>query len=186
WRGRDAVPTVCADIPGTTGPSYTMTSADVGSRIVAVVRATNGGGTTTASSTPSADVTFGAPANSLLPALNGTPREGVEVVATAGMWASGAPIAFAYRWQRCDAAGALCADVPGATGTAYTATETDVGASLRIVVTASSAGGSTTAVSAASTPVLPPPPVSIEAPVVIGAPQDGSVLVAAAGSWSAN
>ncbi len=57
WRDCDSSGAGCATIAGAGGPSYTLTSGDVGHTVDAVVTATNGGGSTAATSAPSAVVT---------------------------------------------------------------------------------------------------------------------------------
>src|SRR3712207_7397053 len=47
------------------------------------------------------------------------------------------PIDYAYQWRRCDAGGENCADVAGATGDSYALSAADVGATIRVQVTAS-------------------------------------------------
>ena len=61
--------------------------------------------------------------------------------ATAGTW-SGSPTSFTYQWRRCDAAGAACTAVSGATRPSYPVTPGDVGVRLSLVVTAKGPGGS--------------------------------------------
>jgi hypothetical protein len=61
------------------------------------------------------------------PALTGAAQQGQTLTATPGTWTA-PDAAFGYQWQRCDAAGANCADVPGATAQTYAVTPTDVGA----------------------------------------------------------
>jgi hypothetical protein len=81
------------------------------------------------------------------PTVTGTAQQGQTLTATPGAWT--APDAtFAYRWQRCDAAGANCADVAGATTSTYAVTTADVGATLHVVVTATNRFGSASATSA--------------------------------------
>jgi hypothetical protein len=75
------------------------------------------------------------------PTVTGTAQQGQTLTATAGAWTAG-DATFGYQWQRCDAAGANCADVPGATTQTYAVTAADVGATLRVVVTATNRFGS--------------------------------------------
>jgi hypothetical protein len=93
-----------------------------------------------------------APRNTELPTVSGTPAAGETLTATPGTW-SGKPTSFAYQWQRCDAAGATCTDISGATGQAYVIAEVDFGSTLRVAVTARNTVASTTAVSAATNAV---------------------------------
>lgn len=75
------------------------------------------------------------------PTVTGTAQQGQTLTATPGTWT--APEAtFGYQWQHCDAAGANCVDVPGATTQTYAVTPADVGATLLVVVTASNRFGS--------------------------------------------
>jgi hypothetical protein len=75
------------------------------------------------------------------PTITGTAQQGQTLTATSGTWT--APDAtFGYQWQRCDAAGANCVDVPGATTSTYAVTAADVGTTLRVVVTATNRFGS--------------------------------------------
>ena len=67
------------------------------------------------------------------PGITGTPQQGQTLSASAGTW-SNTPT-LAYQWQRCDATGAACADVPGATTQTYAVLPTDVGATFRVTVT---------------------------------------------------
>ena len=75
------------------------------------------------------------------PTVTGTAQQGQALTATPGTWT--APDAtFGYQWQHCDATGANCVDVPGATTQTYAVTATDVGSTLHVVVTATNRFGS--------------------------------------------
>lgn len=89
------------------------------------------------------------PKNTKPPAISGTAVVGSTLVATRGAW-SGSPTSFHYGWSRCDATGAACIAIGGATARIYTVTSTDVGHTLRVTVTARNADGSSSATSAAS------------------------------------
>jgi hypothetical protein len=78
------------------------------------------------------------------PAITGTAAQGQTLTATTGTW-DGAATSFTYQWQRCDPAGANCADIAGATGVTYPVVAADAGATLRVGVTATGRFGSTTA-----------------------------------------
>jgi hypothetical protein len=81
------------------------------------------------------------------PTITGTAQQGQTLTATPGTWT--APDAtFGYQWQRCDAAGANCVDVPGATTSAYAVTAADAGTTLHVVVTATNRFGSAPGTSA--------------------------------------
>ena len=150
WRDCDASGAGCVDIAGATGSSYLLQAADVGHTLRVVVTATNGSGSTPATSAQTgvvAAATSGAPVNSVLPSVSGTAQQGQTLSASTGTW-SGSPTSFAYRWRDCDASGAGCVDIAGATGSSYLLQAADVGHTLRVVVTATNGSGSTPATSA--------------------------------------
>ena len=72
---------------------------------------------------------------------------GPDADATNGTWTN-SPTGFAYQWRRCDAGGASCTNISGATNSTYVLVAADVGQTIRVVVTATNAGGSTPATSA--------------------------------------
>jgi len=85
------------------------------------------------------------PENTEPPAVVGTPMDGELVTAKDGEWTGEDPTAFSYQWQSCDAAGANCANVNGATAKVYRVATADVGHRLRVVVTAKNSSGTTSA-----------------------------------------
>jgi PKD repeat protein len=111
-----------------------------------------------------------APANTSPPTISPMAPERATAYARPGTWTGTAPITFSYQWQRCDAAGGSCADVDGATARSYALTPSDVGSTLRVVVTATNGGGATAASSATSS-VVPERPT----------PPPGDPVIAAAG-----
>jgi hypothetical protein len=97
--------------------------------------------------------------NTGVPAISGTPGAGSTLTADPGDWQGTPTIAYSYQWQRCDAAGANCVDIPGATGHTYDLTSADVGHTVRVVVVATNdAGASSPATSGASAVVAAPAP----------------------------
>ena len=153
WQRCNAGGANCRIVAGVAGQSYGLTAADAGSTIRVSVTARNAFGSRTARSAPTAAVRAAAvPVNTALPAISGTTQVGQTLTATTGTW-TGSPTAFAFQWQRCDAAGAICATIAGATGATYLVGSADAGATLRVAVTATNAMGSATAVSAQTAPV---------------------------------
>ena len=65
------------------------------------------------------------------------------VTTTDPSWLGGS-LTTARRWQRCDADGTACTDIPGATSLTYVVTPQDAGKTLRAVFTATNAAGTTT------------------------------------------
>jgi hypothetical protein len=123
--------------------------------------------------------------NTARPAVTGTPRDASVLNASTGAWNGTPTISYAYEWQRCTAAGASCATVPGATTASYTVTGADVDSTLRAVVTArNDAGVSAPAVSSVTARVTKRPPVNASLPVVSGTVRDGSPLSTTLGTWT--
>jgi hypothetical protein len=92
--------------------------------------------------------------NTGTPAISGTLEGGSTVTADPGDWQGTPTITYTYQWQRCDAAGANCVDIAGATGQTYELTDADVGHTVRVVVVANNnAGASSPATSGATTVV---------------------------------
>ena len=127
------------------------------------------------------------PVNTQAPTISGAPQSGQTLTADPGSWSGTPPIDYAYEWRRCDTSGANCNAI--ATGSTYTATDDDVGATLRVAETASNAAGSATATSSPTTVVVgsSSPPVNTAVPTIS---QSGSLhlnpddsLTANPGSW---
>jgi hypothetical protein len=81
------------------------------------------------------------------PTVTGTAQQGQTLTATTGTWGD-EPDSYTYQWQHCDASGANCTDVAGATAATYAVTAADVGFTLRADVTATNRYGSAMAPSA--------------------------------------
>lgn len=145
WQRCDAVGGTCGDTAGATGQTYTVAAADVGGTIRVVVTATNAAGVASAASGPTAVVvTAGsAPASTAQPNPHGTAQVGQTLTVDNGTWTGATPITYTYQWQRCTGAGSGCANIVGASASAYVATAADVGLRLRAIVTATNGVGST-------------------------------------------
>ncbi len=94
-------------------------------------------------------------ANTSTPSIAGNPVSGQVLAANAGGW-TGTPT-FAYQWERCDANGLNCGDIPNASSAGYQAQPADVGSTVVAAVTASNADGSETAWSSPTDVVSPAP-----------------------------
>src|SRR2546423_230904 len=60
-----------------------------------------------------------APANTSLPTISGTLRDGQTLTGSPGAWSGTTPINYAYQWQRCDVLTGICNPVAGATPATY-------------------------------------------------------------------
>jgi thermitase len=81
------------------------------------------------------------PTNATLPAISGTAQPGQTLSATTGSW-SESPTSYAYQWERCNTSGASCSAIEGASAQSYTVAPGDLGATLRVAVSASNSAGS--------------------------------------------
>jgi thermitase len=145
WLRCDAAGANCTTISGATAVTYALVSADVGSTIRSRVTATNAAGSMSAQSAQTGVVVATRPVNTSVPVLSGTPRPGQTLTSSAGSWTGTAPLGYVYQWLRCDASGAGCVSISGATGSSYTLASIDLGSTLRARVQASNAAGSTQA-----------------------------------------
>jgi hypothetical protein len=132
----------------------------------------------------------GPPLLSTPPTVVGPPVAGQLLAAVPGMWEGGKPLAFTYQWRRCDAAGANCDPITGATGESYRPVTADVGHSLRVYVTATAGAGSavtTTDPTAAVSPAGTSPaarPTNLKLPQIVGNAQAGQILTSSVGNWT--
>jgi hypothetical protein len=170
------------DISGQTGSTYTLASADVGTSVRVLETATNADGPASAWSNAIGPVQGAPPVLVTEPSIGGTPQRTMTLVASPGTWTA-SPTSFAYQWQRDTGSG--FADIGGATGSSYVLGAPDLGASVRVVVTASNVDGpSAPAPSDAVGPVADlEPPFNITPPSILGTAQEGRLLTATNGDW---
>ena len=147
----------CISISGATGSTYVLTAADLGFRMRVRVTASNADGSQTVASNPTGAV-VGPPVLLGPPSVRGAVLVGSVVTAEPGRWAGRQPIAFSYRWLRCNSAGGECAEISGATNRTYRVTSADVNRKLRFNVTARNAIASVTVISGESTTGAEPLP----------------------------
>jgi hypothetical protein len=107
------------------------------------------------------------PANVTAPSITGTARVGETLTAAGGDWTGTPTIVLDHQWQRCDAHGAGCVNLAGATAASYTAVADDAQRTLRVVVLAGNWISSVSQAASAPTGVVadpPPPPPASPAP----------------------
>ncbi len=145
WQTCDASGENCEDISGANANAYVplvseMTETDI---LRAVVTAENAAGSTGATSEATAVLTPGPPWSIEAPTIKGTAREGETLTASKGSWAGTGSAEYDYQWQRCT--NASCSPIDHATGLSYRATSSDVGSTLKFIVTAKTAVGEASA-----------------------------------------
>jgi hypothetical protein len=128
-----------------------------------------------------------APVNTGEPQITGTPRVGQVQRTTRGSWTGTDPIAYTYRWFRCDGPGqpdaSDCRRISNASDNTHVARQADAGFRLRSQVTATNADGSDTATSNPTEVIQSAKPVNTTEPSITGSPVVGNRLQANRGQW---
>jgi len=100
--------------------------------------------------------TSAVPRNTKAPVIQGTAAVGQTLTSTRGSWTN-SPTSFTFAWSQCDASGAACLLITGATRSHYTVATGDLGHTLRVTVTARNASGVTpTPATSAPTAIVSP------------------------------
>jgi hypothetical protein len=187
WFHCDANGAGCAPVSGVSSPTpadYVIVADDMDHTLRLLLTVTDVG-QASAWSSPTAIVPR-PPANVARPAIGGAASAGNVLTASPGTWSGTPPLSFRYSWHRCDATGLACMPVAGATTAGYALSVLDIGATLRVAVSASNAGGtSPPAVSRATAVVTPAAVQNVERPAVDGVAAVGRTLTATSGRWSA-
>jgi hypothetical protein len=139
------------NIGGATASTYTLVEADEGNAIRCVVTATNASGSASANSnaiTPEDE-----PANSVAPAVTGSPQIGQVLTCSTGTWTNN-PDSYTYQWQADTGSG--FANISGETVGTYTVDSGDVspGDDIRCQVVASNENGSSSTVNSNTVTVV--------------------------------
>jgi hypothetical protein len=190
WERCNGNGRACAAIPKATASSYTITGADLGHALLAVVQATNGTTMQYAFSTstpPVVDRSVRGPAPLAGPAVAGAGIQGQQLIAQAGIWQGVGPIVFGYGWYRCDTGGSHCSPIAGASHNVYTTGSADVGRTIGLTLTVGDLIGKTTSyasligpIAAANSKLVP-----TTQPTIAGTARVGGELSADTGGWSA-
>jgi uncharacterized delta-60 repeat protein len=122
------------------------------------------------------------PVNLRPPSISGTAVAGDTLSAIPGDWANSAGPS-SYQWLTCDAAGANCANLSGATTNQYVLGPADIGRYIAVRETATNADGPSTAQSAV-TPVVSGTLINSRLPAISGTAILSQTLTAIAGGWS--
>jgi Concanavalin A-like lectin/glucanases superfamily len=184
WELCDSEGKSCNGISGAIGSSYMLIPEDIGHTLRMTVTAKNSVGSETATSTASVVVMPIPPSNTSVPAISGTTVDDQTLYASEGEW-SGDQLEYSYQWERCNEHGEACAPIEGQIEPEYEyeLTESDVGATVRVVVTATNAAGAVRATSAATARIGAEPPSELQAPSITGTSDVHQVLYADPGVW---
>ena len=170
-------------INGQTATSYTLTQADEGDLVRALVTASNPDGTATApSNTTTAVISPYPPQNTVPPVITGTPQRTFTLAASTGTW-TGPNVLISYQWQRYTAATRRLGNISGATASSYALTQADEGTVVRVVVSGTNVDGTVQEASAQTALITGLAPQNQTAPVITGSAQRGCTLAASQGSW---
>ncbi|HWB23273.1 MAG TPA: hypothetical protein VG652_10335 [Gaiellaceae bacterium] len=137
-----------------------------------------------------ASLSFGA--STALPAITSDPTAvgaavvGQRLTGTPGSWSGTGTLTYGYQWHRCNAAGAKCTSITGATSLSYKLVPKDVGQTLGLTVTVTDSGGSTSGYANLIGPISPANSllVSTIQPAVTGTTNQGQALQVSDGLWS--
>jgi hypothetical protein len=131
--------------------------------------------------------TTAGPVNSALPSVSGTPLQGQRLGAAPGIWTGTGTPTYAYQWYRCDASGAHCLSVHGATAVGYRLGAADVGKLIGLTVKATDTTGTTSAYASLVGPIeaTSAPLRSTVAPKITGGSAVGVAATVDNGTWNA-
>src|SRR5262249_5905917 len=118
------------------------------------------------------------------PVVSGAAVDRQTMSSTTGTWSGAAPITFTRQWRRCDTTGQNCVDIASATGASHALVDADVGATIRVVVTAANGDGKVASTSDATLVVTAVPLANTALPTITGSAIDGTSLGSAVGSWT--
>jgi len=125
-----------------------------------------------------------APQNTTQPSISGKEMTGSTLSANKGQW-TGSPTGYDYQWQRCNRSGESCGNISGQTNETYKLTDSDVGNTVRVQVTAKNSDGATPATSKVTEVISgDAAPRNTQKPTISGKPQVGETLTADPGVWA--
>ena len=167
------------EIADATGPTYLLTSDDLGARMSLRVKGAKSGLLSLyRTSARTAQVTSSTPpvTNSVTPSITGTPTFGRTLTANLGTWAP-EPVVKAVQWLRNGV------PINGATASTYTLGVDDVGMAISLRVTGTASGSTLVRTSPATASVAGAPLTSSPVPTISGTPTVGSTLTVNDGAW---
>ena len=99
----------------------------------------------------------GGPVATVTPSVIGTAAAGKHLTGLSGSWGGFGAITYRFQWYRCNAAGASCLSIQGATSPTLALGARDVGKTLGLTVSATDSTGSTSAYASLVGPIAPEP-----------------------------
>jgi hypothetical protein len=184
WQLCNALGQACESISGATGSTLKLDPSEIGKTLAVVVTATNAAGSASATSSVTELIAGILPKNTALPSIGGVLQDGSLLSATNGSWTGSEPLSYAYQWQLCNAAGKVCEEIAGATGSTLKLDPSEIGKTLALVVTATNAAGSTSATSTVTGLIEGILPKNTALPTISGLLKKGASLSTTNGSWS--
>jgi O-glycosyl hydrolase len=184
WLSCNKLGEGCLLIGGATEATYTPGRLEVGGTLRAEEAAKNAGGLSGyVMSAPTAEVLPAPPVNISPPRIAGTAQQGKKLTEEHGTWENELT-GYKYEWLSCNKEGDECSAIKGASEQTYTATEADVGHTLKVSEFAENKGGkSAPAMSTTSAVVVPPVPVNKTPPTITGTAKQGKELTVHHGTW---
>jgi hypothetical protein len=190
WARCNAELRACTPISGASSVKYDIGPSDLGHALVAIVQARSGASSRAVFSTATA-VTIASggpsgPTSTTPPAVAEVLQQGHPLAGSVGTWSSAGTIGFTYSWYRCDATGANCKTIRGATEPTYEQAAEDVGHTLGFTVHATDRSGTTTRYATLVGPIASAAATLVSAgqPTISGTATTGEMLQVSSGGWS--
>lgn len=182
WARCNANGRACSVIGGASSSSYTPVAADIGHVVLATATVTR---RTVLSTTRGVVRAAPGPVSLARPTVDGVLGRGGKLTASPGSWSGSGTITYAYQWYRCDANGAHCTSIRGATRGTYTEVAADVGRTIGLTVHATDTTGTTAAYAALAGTVAPAGGLAATAqPTLTGTAAVGQKLAVQQGGWT--
>jgi hypothetical protein len=172
----------CYDSSGTTA---TSNAGGGGGGSTGAPNGSNATITTDGTDPPEVIITAPVPTDTTAPSISGNLSIGDVLTDEHGSWSSSPAVnGYTYQWERCNAGGAACAPIAGATNQAYTLTTADLSDTLRVQEAAINFYGPGSASTSGSTGVVGEPPTLKVAPTISGTATQGQVLDESHAVWT--
>ncbi|MCB0879098.1 MAG: cadherin-like domain-containing protein [Thermoleophilia bacterium] len=173
WQRCAASTGPCTDVPGATASTYAITTADIGSYLLARTIATNDGGSTTSDSYRTGPVVPIAPTATAAPTITGGAMSGTTATASGAAFSSSVPPTITYEWYSCAPDGSDCRYLRVAP--TYDVPVDLVGRRLRVTAHGRTTGG-VASIDSAVGPVIVGPPRWSSSPTMRGVLRDGQLV----------